>query len=179
TNCAFFFDADEYQYMISALVENAKRNSLIVDDVVAHSWAEDTGIALVISDRVSHCEELFRAIRARGVDACMLTGSVPVRERARIVEDLNGNRARVLVATAQLIGEGFDLKQLSSIFLATPIKFTGRVKQYIGRILRVTEGKEEALIYDYLDVNGMLRNSFSSRMSAYHDLGVKLEGMKD
>ncbi|HXK48157.1 MAG TPA: DEAD/DEAH box helicase [Deltaproteobacteria bacterium] len=179
TNCAFFFDADEYQYMISALVENAKRNSLIVDDVVAHSWVEDTGIALVISDRVSHCEELFRAIRARGVDACMLTGSVPVRERARIVEDLNGNRARVLVATAQLIGEGFDLKQLSSIFLATPIKFTGRVKQYIGRILRVTEGKEEALIYDYLDVNGMLRNSFSSRMSAYHDLGVKLEGMKD
>lgn len=176
TNCAFFFDADEYQYMISALVADAKRNRLIVDDVAARAGETDKGIALVISDRVSHCEELFRAICAQGVRACLLTGSVPVRDRARIVEELNCNQAQVLVATAQLIGEGFDLKQLSSIFLATPIKFTGRVKQYIGRILRISEGKEEAVIYDYLDVNGMLKNSFSSRMSAYHDLGVKLEG---
>lgn len=176
TNCAFFFDADEYQYMISALVADAKRNRLIVDDVAARAGESDKGIALVISDRVSHCEELFRAICAQGVRACLLTGSVPVRDRARIVEELNCNQAQVLVATAQLIGEGFDLKQLSSIFLATPIKFTGRVKQYIGRILRISEGKEEAVIYDYLDVNGMLKNSFSSRMSAYHDLGVKLEG---
>jgi superfamily II DNA or RNA helicase len=113
------------------------------------------------------------------VSACLLTGSVPVKERSRIVEDLNDNRARVLVATAQLIGEGFDLKQLSSIFLATPVKFTGRVKQYIGRILRVTEGKDDALIFDYLDTNGMLKNSFSSRMSAYYDLGVKLDAIKD
>ncbi len=179
TNCAFFFDADEYQYMISALVADVRRNRLIVDDVAARTWESDKGIALVISDRVSHCEELFRAIRARGVNACMLTGSVPVKDRTRIVEELNCNQAQVLVATAQLIGEGFDLKQLSSIFLATPIKFTGRVKQYIGRILRISEDKEEALIYDYLDVNGMLKNSFSSRMSAYHDLGVKLEGTKD
>lgn len=179
TNCAFFFDADEYQYMISALVGDAKRNSLIVDDVVARSWEAENGIALVISDRVSHCEELHRSIRSRGVNACLLTGSVPVRERTRIVEDLNCHHSSVLVATAQLIGEGFDLKQLSSIFLATPIKFTGRVKQYIGRILRVTEGKEEALIYDYLDVNGMLGNSFQSRMSAYYDLGVKLDSVKN
>jgi len=176
TNCAFFFDADEYQYMISALVADAKRNRLIVDDVAARAGESDKGIALVISDRVSHCEELFRAICAQGVRACLLTGSVPVRDRARIVEELNCNQAQVLVAPAQLIGEGFDLKQLSSIFLATPIKFTGRVKQYIGRILRISEGKEEAVIYDYLEVNGMLKNSFSSRMSAYHDLGVKLEG---
>jgi len=176
TNCAFFFDADEYQYMISALVADAKRNRLIVDDVAARAGETDKGIALVISDRVSHCEELFRAICAQGVRACLLTGSVPVRDRARIVEELNCNQAQVLVAPAQLIGEGFDLKQLSSIFLATPIKFTGRVKQYIGRILRISEGKEEAVIYDYRDVNGMLKHSFSSRMSAYHDLGVKLEG---
>ena len=95
------------------------------------------------------------------------------------MEELNCDQAKVLVATAQLIGEGFDLKQLSSIFMATPVKFTGRVKQYIGRILRVTKGKEDALIFDYLDTNGMLKNSFQSRMSAYYDLGVKLDSVKD
>jgi superfamily II DNA or RNA helicase len=179
TNCAYFFDADEYQYMISALVNDAKRNKFIVEDVVRRASAPDSGIALVISDRVSHCKDLFNAISGRGVKACLLTGSVQTKERARIVEDLNCHQAKVLVATAQLIGEGFDLKQLSSIFLATPVKFTGRVKQYIGRILRVTEGKEDALIFDYLDTNGMLKNSFQSRMSAYYDLGVKLDSVKD
>jgi superfamily II DNA or RNA helicase len=179
TNCAYYFDADEYQYMISALVNDGKRNKLIVEDVVNRVITPESGIALVISDRVAHCEELFTAITGRGVKACLLTGSVQVKERARIVEELNRNQAQVLVATAQLIGEGFDLKQLSSIFLATPIKFTGRVKQYIGRILRVTEGKEDAFIFDYLDTNGMLKNSFASRMSAYYDLGVKLDAVKD
>jgi superfamily II DNA or RNA helicase len=179
TNCAYFFDADEYQYMISALVNDATRNKLIVEDVVTRAGEPESGIALVISDRVSHCKELFKAISGRGVKACLLTGSVQTKERGRIVEDLNCHQAKVLVATAQLIGEGFDLKQLSSIFLATPVKFTGRVKQYIGRILRVTEGKEDALIFDYLDTNGMLKNSFQSRMSAYYDLGVKLDSVKD
>jgi superfamily II DNA or RNA helicase len=179
TNCSYFFDSDEYQYMISALVSDTKRNKLIMEDVIQRTSATGSGIALVISDRVSHCEELYRGISSRGIKACLLTGSVPVKERARIVEMLNSDEAQVLVATAQLIGEGFDLKQLSSIFLATPIKFTGRVKQYIGRILRVIEGKEDALIFDYLDTNGMLKNSFQSRMSAYYDLGVKLDSVKD
>jgi len=179
TGCSYLFDADEYQYMISALVNDTERNRLIVDDVRERAGTPGGGIALVISDRVSHCEELYRGICSRGIKACLLTGSVPVRERSRIVEALNCNEAQVLVATAQLIGEGFDLKQLSSIFLATPIKFTGRVKQYIGRILRVIEGKEDALIFDYLDTNGMLKSSFQSRLWAYHDMGVKLESIQD
>jgi len=173
TGCAYHFDADKYQCMISSLVADERRNGLIVSDV-QDCVRTGSGIALVISDRVSHCETLFRAVRRRGIEARLLTGAVPVRERARIIKDLNGGRARVLIATAQLIGEGFDLKELSSIFLATPVKFTGRVKQYIGRILRVSEDKREAVVYDYLDHNGMLRNSFHSRMTAYHDLGVTL-----
>lgn len=174
TGCKYFFDSDEYQYMIAALVADKKRNTLIVNDVIAHACSAGNGIALVISDRVAHCEELHAAITSRGMKACLLTGSVPIQKRSEIIRELNSSSNGIIVATAQLIGEGFDLKRLSSIFLATPIRFTGRVKQYIGRVLRVTEGKEEALIYDYVDTNGMLKNSFQSRMSAYRDMGVKI-----
>ena len=175
TGCKYFFDSDEYQYMIAALVADRKRINLIVEDVIIQTCSSGDGIALVISDRVAHCEELYAAIVAKGIDAFLLTGSIPIQKRSEIVRDLNSSRNSVIVATAQLIGEGFDLKHLSSIFLATPIKFTGRVKQYIGRILRVTEGKDEALIYDYVDENGMLKSSFQSRLSAYRDMGVKIE----
>ena len=128
----------------------------------------------MISDRVAHCEELCRLISAKGARVSLLTGSMPSSKRSEIVRELNTRNDHILVATAQLIGEGFDLKDLSSIFLATPIRFTGRVKQYIGRILRVSEDKHEAMIYDYVDENGMLRNSFHSRLMAYEDMGVRI-----
>lgn len=173
TKCAYYFDSDEYQSMISALIADKKRNTLIADDVLEHTGGK-SGIALVISDRVAHCEELYRMISSRGRSVSLLTGAMPTTRRSELVEHLNGTSDHVLVATAQLIGEGFDLKSLTSIFLATPIKFTGRVKQYIGRILRVSEGKDEAVIYDYVDENGILKNSFHSRLVAYEEMGVKI-----
>jgi superfamily II DNA or RNA helicase len=174
TRCAYYFDSDEYQSMISALIADRQRNSLIAHDVVEHARCGKNGIALVISDRVAHCEELYRMISASGLEASLLTGAIPMTRRSELVERLNRSSSHILVATSQLIGEGFDLKTLSSIFLATPIRFTGRVKQYIGRVLRVSEGKDEAVIYDYVDENGMLISSFQSRLSAYEDMGVKI-----
>jgi superfamily II DNA or RNA helicase len=174
TRCAYYFDSDEYQSMISALIADKKRNTLIADDVVARAETGNGGIALVISDRVAHCEELCRIISSKGHPASLLTGAMSTARRSELIEELNRSNDHILVATAQLIGEGFDLKQLNSIFLATPIKFTGRVKQYIGRILRISEGKDDALIYDYVDENGMLKNSFHSRLVAYEDLGVRI-----
>jgi superfamily II DNA or RNA helicase len=74
----------------------------------------------------------------------------------------------VLVATGQLIGEGFDCPALSTLFLATPIRFSGRVLQYLGRVLRPAPGKEKARVYDYVDENvGVLVNAARARARAY------------
>ena len=35
--------------------------------------------------------------------------------------------------------------------MATPIAVSGRVMQYLGRILRPARGKSRALVYDYVD----------------------------
>jgi superfamily II DNA or RNA helicase len=75
---------------------------------------------------------------------------------------------RVIVGTAQLVGEGWDFPDVSSCFLATPIKFRGRVIQVIGRVLRPAPGKEVARIFDYVDneVN-VLRYSAIARRRTY------------
>jgi len=103
----------------------------------------------------------------------MVTGDVSSGKTKQIVEDLNRGTIKVLIATSQLIGEGFDLKNLSYIFLATPIKFTGRVKQSTGRILRTAKGKHKAVIYDYLDKPRVLQASFKTRTYAYRELGIQ------
>ena len=177
TDFDYFFTPDDYQAMLTALAKDPDRNDMIIKDVL-HQVKSDAGIALVISDRVSHCQRLYEGIRANGIENRLLTGKVPAKQRSLIVQDLNGGKVRVLVATAQLIGEGFDLPEISSIFLTTPIKFTGRVKQYIGRVLRIANGKQQALIYDYMDRPGVLVHSFKSRCHAYREMGVQMSTQK-
>ena len=141
----------EYSAMLSELTEDAGRNTLIAQDVAGEA-RNGGGIVLVLSDRKAHCEALQELLGRQGIDARLLTGNLGNGERRRVVEDLAAGKVDVLVATGQLIGEGFDLPTLSSLFLATPIRFDGRVIQYLGRVLRPATGKDRARVFDYVDV---------------------------
>jgi superfamily II DNA or RNA helicase len=173
TEFDYDYAADEdYQAMMTALIEDQVRTELIVSDVVSHSQTSK-GIGLVISDRKEHCKAIFNSISRHNLEVRLLTGDIPNRTRKKITEELIEGKVQVLVATSQLIGEGFDLKQLSALFLTMPVKFTGRIKQYVGRILRTDKEKHDAIIYDYVDHPGVLQASFISRKQAYMELGIK------
>ena len=143
----------EYSKMLSELTADTERNLLIAGDV-AQEAGESPGICLVLSDRKAHCENLQTLLRLRyKVESELLTGDLPTEERRAVVERLNAGRARVVIATGQLIGEGFDCPNLSTLFMATPVRFSGRVLQYLGRILRPAPGKGKARVFDYIDVH--------------------------
>ena len=158
----------EYSKMLSELTQDAIRNRLIVSDI-AREARNCGGICLVLSDRKGHCQELQAVLRNEfNLPSELITGDIPTKRRQDIVERLNQGKVKVLVATGQLIGEGFDCKELSTLFLATPINFNGRVLQYLGRILRPATGKKKAKVYDYVDVNvGVLRASAKARQKVY------------
>ena len=152
TNFKPYYDpVNEYSKMLSELTGDDERNRLIAADVAAEA---QTGkhVCLVLSDRKNHCETLQALLRYKfKLPAALLTGDLNSAQRREVLELLNQGRVRVLIATGQLIGEGFDHKALSPLFLATPIRFSGRVLQYLGRVLRPAEGKEKARVYDYVD----------------------------
>jgi superfamily II DNA or RNA helicase len=161
--------SEEYSRMLSELTEDPGRNALIADDV-AREAQNGGGVCLVLSDRKAHVETLAALLEARGVKAAMLTGDLGNRKRAQVVEGLNAGRVKVLVATGQLIGEGFDAAALSTLFLATPIKFNGRLLQYLGRVLRPAPGKDRAKVYDYLDPVGVLQAAARARGHVYGEV---------
>ncbi|RJQ56447.1 MAG: ATP-dependent helicase, partial [Desulfobacteraceae bacterium] len=123
---------------------------------------------LVLSDRKGHCETLRAILKNNfGTPSTVLTGDIGTRDRQEIVDRLNKGEIRTLIATGQLIGEGFDCKALSTLFLSTPIKFSGRVLQYLGRVLRPAPGKDRAKVYDYIDPVGVLQAAAKSRARVY------------
>jgi len=145
--------SEEYSRVLSELTQDPARNALIAEDVTREASNGGGGVCLVLSDRKSHVETLVGLLEDRGVGAHLLTGDLSNGERQKVVEDLNAGKVKVLLATGQLIGEGFDCRELSTLFLATPIKFNGRLLQYLGRVLRPGPGKEKAVVYDYHDGN--------------------------
>ena len=125
-------------------------------------------MCIVLTDRKAHCQTLVELLAARGVTAAIHTGDLPTAKRQEVVAALNAGSVKVLVATGQLIGEGFDCRELSTLFLATPIRFNGRLLQYLGRVLRPAPGKDKARVYDYLDIQvGVLENAARERERVY------------
>ena len=156
---------DNYQKLMTSLTTDEPRNQQIADDVAAEV-AHQPGTILVVSDRVAHCEKLAELLIERGVRAVVLTGRLATETRSEIVEGVRNNAYQVLVATVQLIGEGFDCPDLSTLFLTTPIKFTGRIRQVVGRILRPSAGKQPR-VFDYLDPVGVLKSSARARRNMF------------
>jgi superfamily II DNA or RNA helicase len=164
----YYDPVNEYSKMISELTADDDRNRLIAGDV-AREVDNCNGVCLVLSDRKKHCENL-KAILQFGYNiSCeVLTGDVTGNQRREVLDRLNQGNVKVLLATGQLIGEGFDHRDLSPLFLTTPIKFSGRVLQYMGRVLRPAPGKKKAKVYDYVDVNvEVLKAAARARQRVY------------
>jgi superfamily II DNA/RNA helicase len=109
----------EYSKMLSELTTDDERNRLIAADIARESQ-NTPGVCLVLTDRKKHCETLQAIMKFKhNVSADILTGDLTSSQRLETVQRLNQGRIKVLIATGQLIGEGFDCRQLSTLFLAT------------------------------------------------------------
>ena len=163
--------SEEYSKMLSELASDIDRNWMIVVDIV-EEYKSQFGVILVLSDRKSHCEILRNMLLfGFGITSGVLTGNLSAKKRGIVKRDIDNKVIRVIFATGQLVGEGFDLPAMEILFIATPIRFKGRVIQFVGRIRRPVEGKTPK-VYDYRDVHiGVLVNSARHRRRVLTEMG--------
>ena len=160
---------------------------LVADDVRLQQVATDVRAALargrhclVLSQWKEHVRRLTEALTGAAGDALrpepvVLVGGMGVRARSTAMVQLEAAAADgqvLLIATGPLIGEGFDLPLLDTLFLASPVSFQGRLVQYAGRVLRPWPGKATAEVHDYVDAEvPVLRSSLAKRAPGYTQLG--------
>ena len=140
----------EYSKMLSQLCDDKARNKLVAQHAAGEANGNG-GIALVLSDTKSHVNVLQSILSNMGVLSDVLTGDTSNGNRKALFVKIKAGDVRILIATGQLVGEGFDLPEISSVILATPLKFSGRLIQYIGRALRPSPGTDCARIIDFYD----------------------------
>ncbi|RLI66833.1 MAG: hypothetical protein DRO67_00220 [Candidatus Asgardarchaeum californiense] len=163
---------NDYPQMLSALTANETRN-IQIGNAIVNDYLRNKEPIMVVSDRVSHCEELRYIIdNVKGIKPVVLSGRLSKEYRKQAVKDLYDRKYNILIATVPLLGEGFDAPDLNAVFLTTPMKFSGRTIQTVGRILRPSESGVPPRVYDFRDtLIPVLRYSGFARDRVYRKQG--------
>lgn len=178
-NTNFTYEIDEevetfdYVLLIDQLIADKDRNELIMKNLCEEAYKGH--FILVLSTRVLHSKFLNAYMQLLGYSSEYLDSQSSSRERKDIIQKMNIGKINAIFSTTQLAGEGLDIPRLDRLFLITPVKFKGKVIQFIGRICRVYDKKVNAIVYDYVDVNvkPCLGMYISRLKNVYYEFKVK------
>jgi superfamily II DNA or RNA helicase/very-short-patch-repair endonuclease len=166
----------EFQRLYTTLITNRHRNELICADVL--TCLREGRSPLVLTERTEHLDELGGFLASAVPHLICLRGGLRRKEIKTLGERLAAipeSEGRVILATGQYLGEGYDDSRLDTLFLTLPVSWRGTVAQYAGRLHRLHDGKREVRIYDYADLDvPMLSRMFDRRCRGYDAIGYKI-----
>ena len=137
---------DEVQYLIG----HQKRNNFIKNLTL-----DLKGNTLVLFTRVeSHGLPLFTSINNEKVDSrkvFFIHGGIDTEEREKAREICEKEDNAIIVASYGTFSTGINIKNLHNVIFASPSKSRIRNLQSIGRVLRKSNSKTKATLYDIAD----------------------------
>ena len=155
---------------------NDVRDEQIIRDVADCVQAGRTPV--VLTKYVDHAKKLSERLKTYADRLILLTGANGTKVRRAQVKELNevdDSDSLILVGTGSLLGEGFDFPRLDTLFMATPVSGENVVEQYVGRLNRDYDGKENVIVYDYVDSHiPKFDKMYAARLKAYKKIGYEL-----
>ena len=140
--------SNEYQEEIDFIISNEQRNDFITQ------LANNTkGNTLVLFSRVeTHGEIIYDKLKKiSNRDVYFIYGGTETIIREDIRNKVENSHDSIIVASSQIFSTGINIKSLANIIFAYPSKSRVRTLQSIGRVLRLSEKKTKATIYDIAD----------------------------
>jgi superfamily II DNA or RNA helicase len=122
----------------------------ITGDAVSHYKRLCSGVpAVAFCVSIKHAEHVAQQFMMAGYRAYAVSGETDDDERDRLLAGL-GNGTVDLIASCDLISEGTDIPAIGCAILLRPTQSLGLYIQQVGRALRPSEGKNQAIILDHV-----------------------------
>lgn len=167
-NIPFNSKTDSFETLSKILVHDSERNKLIVKDI-EDELSKGKRIA-IITERKEHIDSLYLFLK-QSYEIITLRGEDSENSRKSKWQNLLQGNFQVLITTGQYFGEGSDLSNINSLFLAYPFSFKGKLIQYIGRVQR---SEISPTIYDYRDIKiDYLNKQFLKRNTYYRQIAMQ------
>ncbi|MFW6028989.1 MAG: DEAD/DEAH box helicase [Halanaerobiales bacterium] len=179
-NCQLRKGAKNYQSAYKKFItENDVRNELIVD--ISDYLTYNGKTVLVLVNRIGHGKYLEKMMSKKGLHVKFLKGADTTKYREEIMGKM-GEKLDILIATS-IADEGMDLPVLDALILAGAGKSSTKALQRVGRTLRLSDGKDKAIIYDFFDDFKFFDKHSKERMKIYqHEFGqerIKVMSFKE
>lgn len=121
----------------------------IVGDAIGHYQSLcPSKRAVAFAAGVENSKSIAAQFRAAGIPAEHVDGEMSADERDAAVERFRRGETLVL-SNSDLFGEGFDVPAIEAAILLRPTKSLSLHLQQVGRALRPSPGKSEAIILDH------------------------------
>ena len=147
--------ADTYQKVLSyfkpsftlGLTATPERNQLIVDTWLQYVRDKRT---VVFCASVKHAEQIAALFAEVGIRAAAVSGGMKQSERREFQDKFVSLEIQVLCA-CDLLNEGWDCPEIEVLFMARPTMSKVLYTQQLGRGMRLYEGKESLMVFDFVD----------------------------
>jgi len=126
--------------------------------------------AIVFCTTIKHSKHVVEQFRSKGINAVHLDAETPMADRDRTLNEFKAGQIKIL-SNVNLFSEGFDVPGLDAVILLRPTMSLGMYKQQVGRVLRISPGKECAYILDH--VGNVLEHGLPDEVIEW-----SLDGMK-
>lgn len=151
-----------------------ERNQLIVDTWLNYVKDKRT---VVFCASVAHAEQIAKLFQQAGVLAKAVSGSMKTSERNENLAKFAKGELKVLCA-CDLLNEGWDCPETEVLFMARPTMSKVLYTQQLGRGMRLSEGKEYLMVFDFVDNASQYNTPYSMhrlfRLKEYHSGGIVL-----
>ena len=124
-----------------------ERNTLIADTFMEYCSEKRT---VIFCASVKHAEQIAQLIRERGATALAVSGSMKASERKEYLAKFQKGEIKALCA-CDLLNEGWDCPETEVLFMARPTMSKVLYTQQLGRGMRLADGKESLIVFDFVD----------------------------
>lgn len=141
---------ETYEEEVQEIISNTKRNNFIKNlaldlkgnTLILYTRVESHG--MIIHDLINkNCDD--------GRKIFFIYGGVETEERERVRQIIESEKNAIIIASYGTFSTGINIKNLHNVIFASPSKSRVRNLQSIGRVLRKSNKKSSATLYDIAD----------------------------
>ena len=140
------------------------RAQLIVDALHKYLADEYTCRALCFCVNKRHADFMAEQLRLYGFNAQSLTSDTPADERKQLAKDLRDGTLHYL-CVVDIFNEGVDIPEVDTVLFLRPTESLTIFLQQLGRGLRLSAGKTELTVLDFV-AQANRKYDFASRFRA-------------
>ena len=141
---------ETYEEEVQEIISNPKRNNFIKNlaldlkgnTLILYTRVESHG--MIIHDLINNnCDDSRKIF--------FIYGGVETEERERVRQIIESEKDAIIIASYGTFSTGINIKNLHNVIFASPSKSRVRNLQSIGRVLRKSNKKSSATLYDIAD----------------------------